>query len=528
MKTVIKKKRRYTRLIDLVLTIILAAICCYTVYKCYALQMIPFTWLLLGGAACLIIVLIFVLLLFLRTPTWGIVLKRIVLLILCGAIGFGGYSIGNVNRAVEQVSVSEDTSTTTKVHLIASKTSGIKKTSDIKTSFVGVQIGTDTNNSEFAKQQLEKSIKTNINYEESLDYTRLTTFLMDGTIDCMIISDSYLEMMNANIEGFKESYVEVTSYENEKPINPSDRKDISKESFTLLISGVDETGAADQSSLSDVNILLFVNPVSNQITMTSIPRDSFIPHYALNNANDKLTHTGSYGVEDTMTSLENFFNIDIDYYAKVSFTSLIEIVDALNGIEVDVEISFEEQDENRSFDDSDLIKLEAGVQHLNGKQALAYARHRKTYEDGVAGRERAQERIIKAIIDKLLTVEGVTMYANKLMEVVPKYVVTNMPSKQITSFIKGELQNIKPWGIQSLTVENGLNDSRPVPNLSVPQSVYLWNRYDYRHILEAYEASKANLEFEDFNFDLNDYAKYLPAIKNNPNIVWDTNAVNPY
>ena len=85
-----------------------------------------------------------------------------------------------------------------------------------------------------------------------------------------------------------------------------------------------------------------------------------------------------YGIDTSIASLENFFQIPIDYYARISFNSLIEIVDALGGIDVDVEISFCEQDENRSFKEEDLICLDKGEQTLNGKQALAYSRHRKT------------------------------------------------------------------------------------------------------------------------------------------------------
>ncbi|HFL3113565.1 TPA: LCP family protein, partial [Clostridioides difficile] len=114
-----------------------------------------------------------------------------------------------------------------------------------------------------------------------------------------------------------------------------------------------------------------VNPVANHIDMVSIPRDALVPNTALNNANDKLTHTGNDGIENSVETIQNFFGIPIDYYARVSFNSLIEIVDTIGGIDVDVEIDFCEQDENRSFKKEDLICLKKGKQHLNGKQALA-------------------------------------------------------------------------------------------------------------------------------------------------------------
>ena len=76
-------------------------------------------------------------------------------------------------------------------------------------------------------------------------------------------------------------------------------------------------------------------------------------------------------------TISQFFGIPVDYYARVSFNSMIEIVDTIGGIDV-MGTDFCEQDENRSFKKDDLICLKKGEQHLDGKQALAYSRHRKT------------------------------------------------------------------------------------------------------------------------------------------------------
>lgn len=143
--------------------------------------------------------------------------------------------------------------------------------------------------------------------------------------------------------------------------------------------------------------------------MVSIPRDAYLPNKAYEDSEfalDKLTHTGLYGIDTTVETVEDFFDIDIDYYARISFSSVIEIVDALGGIDVDVEIDFCEQDEYRNKDEAHQICLSSGEQHLDGQQALAYARHRKTAGYDTAGRERAQQRILKAIIDKTLSLDG--------------------------------------------------------------------------------------------------------------------------
>lgn len=522
-----KPKRRYTRLIDLLFNVALLAVIVFTIYKAFSLDMLPGNWLLLLSAALLVVFMIFFVMMFMKMPQWAIIIKRGILIVLCGVLGFAGYSMHNVTSAVNEVSLQE-TSSTIEIYMLVHKDSEIKSVDELSAKTIGIQVGTDYENTTYGKEQLEQKLTQYPVYEEILDYTSIIGQFENHFVDGMMISSDYMTMMETNIEEFKDSYTILDTYTRQRPVNLSDNKDISKESFTLLVSGVDETGAADMSTLSDVNILLFINPQANHITMLSLPRDSLMPRYSLNNVNDKLTHTGWGGIDDTMFTIENFFGIDIDYYAKVSFTSLIEIIDAIDGVDVDVEIAFEEQDEHRSFAEDDLIKLEAGLQHLNGKQALAYARHRKTENYDVAGRERAQERIIKAIIDKLLTAEGITLYVNRLMETVPKYVVTNMPGKQITSFIKGELKDLKPWSIQSLTVENGMFDRRLVPNLTSPSSCYLWNQYDFSHVLDVYYASQKNLNFNEFNFNFTEYMKYLPEYSDDQNIVWDFMAVDPY
>lgn len=522
-----KPKRRYTRLIDLILNVILFMVFIYTIWKALRLNMLPMKWLMAMIAIFVVIFLIFFVLMLKRFPQWVIVVKRTIQIVLCIVVGFMGYSMGNVTAAVEKVSI-PDNNEPIKIYLLAPKNGDIHESGDFSGRSLGIQRGTDQENTDYGLAKLENTLTTPAVYNEEIAYSTLADLFMANMVDGMMISDTYLDMLNANVEGFQDCYTIIDTYERERPQNTADQKDISKEGFTLLISGVDEMGSADMTSLSDVNILLFVNPVSNSITMVSLHRDSLMPRPSLGYVSDKLTHTGWGGVDDTVKTVEEFFNIDIDYYAKVSFTSLIEIVDAIGGIDVDVEISFTEQDENRSFAQEDLITLEAGRQHLNGKQALAYARHRKTENYDVAGRERAQERIIKAIIDKLLTPEGITLYVNQLMETVPKYVVTDMPGKQITSFIRGELKELKPWSIQSIVINQGIYDTRMVPNLAVGADCYLWNQYDYAKVVDAYEANLKTMDFDGFSFSFPEYMKYLPDVSDSTSIVWDYMALDPH
>ena len=264
--------------------------------------------------------------------------------------------------------------------------------------------------------------------------------------------------------------------------------------------------------------------------MVSLPRDALMPNTALNNANDKLTHTGIYGIQTSVDTISQFFNIPIDYYARISFNSLIEIVDTIGGIDVDVEIDFCEQDENRSFAEDDLICLSKGEQHLNGKQALAYARHRKTEGYNNAGRERAQQRIIRAIINKLLSPSSLG-YVNALLDIAPNYIITDMPANQIANFVSSELDNLQPWTISSITSDTGVYDLQQVASLNPlegPYDVYLYNQDEVRSVMNAYDGATSQLQMDTFHFNLENLYEDTPEINDDPNIIWDTMATNPH
>ena len=174
--------------------------------------------------------------------------------------------------------------------------------------------------------------------------------------------------------------------------------------------------------------------------------------------------------------------------------------------------------------------LVKGEQKLNGKQALAYARHRKTEGYDNAGRQRAQQRIIKAIISKLISPNAIS-YVNNLMEIAPNYIITNMPSNQISGFVSSELESLKPWTISSIATDYGVFDSRYVASLDPSYGltdVYLFNKEEVQNVLNAYDGAGKQLQMNNFSFDLNNLYENSPALNDDPNIIWDTMADYPH
>ena len=234
----------------------------------------------------------------------------------------------------------------------------------------------------------------------------------------------------------------------------------------------------------------------------------------------QLTSAPFLGVISSSAVNVSYFTVKGYSPVSISFSSVIEIVDALGGIDVDVEIDFCEQDENRNKDAEHQICLSTGEQHLNGQQALAYARHRKTTGYDTAGRERAQQRILKAIIDRMLSLEGVSSL-DALMDIIPSYVETNMPTSKMTEFARQQLSSMQPWTIESLSLDNGVNAHYLYQaSLGDLSDAYVFSRQDVQYVEYAYESNATNPKMSDFQFDFNDLSKGKKQFEDQEEYVW--------
>lgn len=528
-----KNTRKRSLIIDIVLLAIMLIVSVISFYIAYTFGLIPMKWITIFAVVVGCSFLILLLLNFKKLPTWGLVMKRFVLIVLTVCIGTCGYFLDKSRTTINKISkttVNEDGSTTkkSKMFVVVKKDADIQDLDDLKDQTIGFQNGSDEDNATYMKTLLQKEIS--FQEREEMDYTALITDLENNAVAAIAMSETFYNMSAANIDKFSEETKIIETYERELTDNQKKHKDITKETFTVYLSGLDNVGSPDQQTRTDTNLILIVNPRANHIDMVSLPRDGFIPNTATNNVNDKFTHTGMYGIDTSVETLQQFFGIPIDYYARVSFNSLIQIVDTIDGIDVDVEIDFCEQDENRSFKKDDLICLKKGEQHLNGKQALAYSRHRKTLGYDNPGRERAQQRIIKAIINKLVSPSAIT-YVNELLEIAPNYVITDMPANQITKFVSSELENMKPWTISSISSDNGVYDTRYVASIAESEGkkdVYLFNKNEVHALLNAYDGASKQLEMKEYHFDLTNLYKDTPAVNDDPNIVWDSMADVPH
>lgn len=211
--------------------------------------------------------------------------------------------------------------------------------------------------------------------------------------------------------------------------------------FNIYISGIDTYGELETISRSDVNIIASVNIKTGKILLTTIPRDTYVP-IALGGDDeyDKLTHAGIYGVESSIQTLENFLGIDISYYARVNFSSLINLVDVLGGVEVYNDEEFTSSVNNKHYP--------KGKVQLDGTEALAFVRERYNLTDGDFQRGRNQEKVLSAMISKALS-PSILLNFDNVLEVLNNSVNTNLSTNKIMDLINAQIFSGKNFEIDS-------------------------------------------------------------------------------
>mgnify|MGYP001034914738 FL=1 len=471
------------------------------IFCLYRLSMLDLKIMIAIAGMLIALDLIFLVLLLKRKQfKWTSVVFRIVLLVYVLAAGYGTYTLNNTYNALNDITSSVQS--IVKIDLLTKSDSSLNSIEDFANKKIGYSNSADSFAASSAMSEINTQTAT-VEYVDMNDYQQLYEKLMNNEIDGLIIPHNRISLLKEEYKNISKDTKTIESFEAERQIKPvSSDIDISRKPFVVYLAGIDEGDDPSIDARSDVNILVMVDPLNNQMTTVSIPRDSYVPNPALGNGSDKLTHLGNDGALNSMEGIEEAFGIDIDYFAKVNFQSLIHIVDAIGGVDVDVKIDFNEQDENRSFKKSDKIYLKKGMQTLNGKEALAYARHRKTAGYGTTGRENAQQQIIQAIMKKLTTAEGIT-HINDLMNVASKYVATNMPLSSIQSFVSKQLRDVKPWSVDSITLKGGSDATLTTVSMpSTPLSCYLLSPGDITKVYNAYQRMFDTSKMKDFKFDL--------------------------
>jgi len=273
--------------------------------------------------------------------------------------------------------------------------------------------------------------------------------LRNGYVRAIIYNEAYTDILEDVFDGYSDSIRIIYSYSISSTVATlGNVSNVTEEPFAVYISGIDVYGAIETNSRSDVNIIAVVNPNTRQILLVTTPRDYYVEIPGISGGQkDKLTHAGVYGVDISVVTLEQLYDTDIDFYARVNFTSLIEMVDALGGIDVESKIAF-----TTSKASGAVVDIQNGTNRLNGEEALAFCRERKNLDDGDNQRGKHQQAVLTAMIKKMMT-PAILTSANGILNSVQGNAETNMGQSQIQSLVKMQLSEGGSWNIISMAAE---------------------------------------------------------------------------
>ena len=310
-------------------------------------------------------------------------------------------------------------------------------------------IGHLDNNLHIGVNKTIKKIEKDIDFDSKIlvDINELVNSLLNREVDAIILEDAQISMLKEDNNDLFNNIKILSTFNIDTEIkNEKENIDITNDSYNILITGVDTYGNITKVSRSDVNMVISVNPKDNKILITSIPRDYYV-YLSDFSSYDKLTHAGIYGIETSIKAVEDLLDIDINYYIKVNFTTLIDIIDLLGGIEID---------SNYEFTSIDGYHYNKGINYLNGEEALSFARERKAFSDGDRIRIKNQQLVLKTIINKLLSSKIITNYNNLLNSLNNKF-LTNMTDEELTKLIKWQIDGMYSWDILNISL-NGTDD----------------------------------------------------------------------
>ena len=365
--------------------------------------------------------------------------------LLCIVLGFGIFYLYKTNEMLDKITDNTESYDIITYNVAVLKNDPAEKLEDTKNYKFGICKNLDKN-IDSALEELNKEMGTTVKTTNYDSIGHLAEALYKKQIKVIIYNDSFTSTIEEGYENWDKDVriIKVITVKKKADTKPKGTADVTKNPFIVYISGSDQYGELSMTSRSDVNMLVAVNPVSHQVLLLSTPRDYYVTFPGITgDERDKLTHAGIYGMDEQIDTMENLYGYEIEYYVKVNFSSLIEIVDAIGGVTIENEFAFTSVDG---------YYYPEGTLDLDGTYALHYARERHAFQDGDFARGRHQQQIIVAIMDKLFSSTGMTKYT-ALTDALENCAVTNMAKSDITAIIKMQLADSPHWEITSAQAE---------------------------------------------------------------------------
>ncbi len=382
----------------------------------------------------------------------------IVALLLIGVFGVGTWYLTDTLNFMEHITkIKQETED---YYVVVPQEGQYEDLSGISGQTVGTYMLNDTSYSE-AKAKLQEKVAVEYAYEE--DFQTLMQKLLDGSYPAVFVPAANYDL-SSNTAGADadtqsggtdapEAQTKVL-YTISLPIETEDQTsavDVTKESFNVYISGSDMSGSIDVTNRTDVNMIATVNPKTHEVLLTSIPRDYYVT-LPSKNAKDKLTHSSLYGIQESIGALENKLGIDINYYLRVNYSTIIKLVDAMGGIDINSEYDFYTSG-MKGMPELNGHHFTKGINHVDGKLALAFCRERHSFLSGDMQRNENQQIVLTAILKKAMSSKTILTKYTALLDAVKDNMSTNMTADEMAAIIKMQLSSMPDWNIKRQAIK---------------------------------------------------------------------------
>ncbi|CAM3561717.1 LCP family protein [Erysipelothrix urinaevulpis] len=383
---------------------------------------------------------------------------KIVSLLLSLALLFGTFHVFGMDAFLSKVTGAKKDSY--EMSVIVLKEKSYEKIEDVKDLEFGVNKLMDKENIEETFTYINKEKSFTPQAKEYTNYKALVEDLENGVVEVIVLNEGHRDIVLEYDKNFNDKTKVIHTVNFEKEVQLADlNTKVKEDTFSMFISGIDTYGPVSSVARSDVNLIMTVNPVDKQILLTSIPRDYHVP-LATSGQLDKLTHSGIYGINESVQTLENLLDMDIDYYVRVNFTSVENIVDAMGGVEVESMYDF----------NAGGYSYNKGMNHMDGKMALRFVRERYTLPNGDMDRGRHQQALMTGIINKALS-PSILMNYNSVLASVSDSLEMSMPESHLKDLVKMQQKDNASWDIQSYQLQG--YGAKSTTTYSMPG----WNLY---------------------------------------------------
>lgn len=447
--------------------LILLGACVFAFFYAYRSQLLPVRLLLIGLVLFAIVLLLLAFLVFKTKNSFLIISGGVLCLLFSVALLFSGVFLNRFLGTLQTTFSGETKTEVASIHVYMRADETDDSTALSASMTFGILEHQDRANTDEALSRLEKQLGATLKVTAFDGPSRLIDALFDDEVDAIILNSAFLDLVE-EMDGYDKVSERLRSVdrlhiEREVPVKEPAKKytdtpatgtetavDATKEPFAVYISGIDNRGELIEKSRSDVNIIAVVNPESHQVLLITTPRDYYVPlvfpDYV--SPRDKLTHAGIYGVQVSMDTLGQLYELDFDYYFRVNFSGFVDIVEALGGVTVNVEKEFSTTE----------YTFKEGPNELNGYKALSFVRNRFGIGDQQRGRN--QMAFIKGVINKAISTDMLLNF-NSILKAVDGCFECSMPYDRISALVREQIESGAEWNIVTYAVTGSGNSAIP-------------------------------------------------------------------